>query len=241
MSSFRLLAVVLAGLAFVAACNRDPGGPAGAQPAAGTTTPPPASPVTAAAPAVLSVTTAAPSVTVTSRPSVTVVDIPCKLERRTTDAATAGFSAVVDATLADGRGWKRAGFALRPAPDAPYTIVLAEPDDAESLCRPYDVFRQYSCQNGPVVVLNAERWRAATPQWTGDLATYRVMLVNHEVGHLLGLHHPDVQCPAPGAPAPVMAQQSTELGGCRPNPWPLDAEIAIAARHDLPLAPPFSR
>jgi hypothetical protein len=38
-----------------------------------------------------------------------------------------------------------------------------------------------------------------------------------------------------------MAQQSTELSGCLPNPWPLDHEIARVARHDLPLAPPYQR
>jgi hypothetical protein len=36
-----------------------------------------------------------------------------------------------------------------------------------------------------------------------------------------------------------MAQQSTDLDGCRPNPWPLPDEIALAARHDLPLAPGY--
>jgi hypothetical protein len=35
-----------------------------------------------------------------------------------------------------------------------------------------------------------------------------------------------------------MSQQSTELDGCLPNPWPLPAELARAAQHDLPLAPP---
>ena len=67
------------------------------------------------------------------------------------------------------------------------------------------------------------------------------MLLNHEVGHLLGLHHPTIQCPVPGQAAAVMSQQSTELRGCLPNPWPLADEVALAARHDLPLAPPYSR
>jgi hypothetical protein len=164
-----------------------------------------------------------------------------RVERRTSDPATRDFEEVVRATLADPRGWQRAGFVLVADPAAEHQIVLAEGPEVDRLCRPYETFGTYSCQLGPVVALNADRWRRATPQWTGDLADYRVMLVNHEVGHLLGQKHPAVQCPGAGQPAPVMAQQSTELRGCRANPWPLDSEIERAARHDLPLAPPFER
>ena len=161
-----------------------------------------------------------------------------RLERRTSDEATSSFEAVVEATLTDARGWARAGFQLvRDDRAGPYRIVLAEGDEVDQLCLPYDTYGKYSCQNGPVVVLNADRWRSATPQWSGDLATYRQMLVNHEVGHLLGQKHPRPQCPRPGELAPVMNQQSTELDGCLPNPWPLDWEVALAARHDRKLAP----
>ena len=164
-----------------------------------------------------------------------------RIERRTTDPATRGFLAVVRSTLVDRRGWQRAGFRLIEHPDAPYVVVLAEGPEVDRLCRPYDTYGKYSCQNGPVVALNADRWRFATPEWTGDLATYRQMLVNHEFGHLLGQHHPPgAQCPVRGSLALVMSQQSTELDGCRPNPWPLPEEIARAARHDEPLAPPYS-
>ena len=162
-----------------------------------------------------------------------------RLVRHTSDAATASFAAVVRATLTDPRGWARAGFRLVADDRAPYTVVLGEAAEVQAVCRPYDVFGKYSCQNGPVVALDADRWRHATPQWTGTLSSYRQMLVNHEVGHLLGMHHPpSPQCPRPGHPARVMSQQSTELNGCLPNPWPLEDEIARAARHDLPLAPP---
>ena len=169
-----------------------------------------------------------------------MVEIEYRVERHTPDV---GFEEVVEATLRDPRGWEQAGFRFvrRDDAGAPFRIVLGEADEVHELCKPYDVYRKYSCQNGPLVALNAQRWRHATPQWTGDLATYRQMLVNHEVGHLLGMHHPDVQCPRRGRPAPIMAQQSTELNGCLPNPWPLPDEIERAARHDLPLAPPFER
>ena len=77
--------------------------------------------------------------------------------------------------------------------------------------------RTWSCNTGARVVLNADRWRWMTPTYT-DRVQYRAYLVNHEVGHSLGLGH--VGCPGPGRPAPVMMQQSKSLGGCQINPWP---------------------
>ena len=161
-----------------------------------------------------------------------------RVEVRTSDSATADFAEVVRRVLGDRRGWARAGFAFVRRPRAPYLIILAEGSEVDELCRPLETRSTYSCQNGPVVALNADRWRTATPTWTADLASYRVMLVNHEVGHLLHLHHPKRNCPAARRPAPVMAQQSTELGACRANPWPLRWEIELAAARREPLAPP---
>lgn len=162
-----------------------------------------------------------------------------RVARHTTDAATASFAATVQAVLSDRHGWVRAGFQLVRDEHGPYQVVIGEADEVQRLCEPYDVYRTYSCQNGPVVAINADRWRQATPKWTGTLAGYQVMLINHEVGHLLGMHHPvDPQCPHPGQLARVMSQESTALNGCRPNSWPLSSEIARAGRHDLPLAPP---
>ena len=168
------------------------------------------------------------------------VEVRYRIERRTADESTEGFAEVVRTTLADPRGWSGAGFVLVEDPVAAYLVVLAEGDEVDRLCSPYRTGGRYSCQNGPVVALNADRWREATPEWTGSLGDYRQMLVNHEVGHLLGRHHPPApQCPVTGRLARVMSQQSTELDGCLPNPWPLPAELNAAARHDEPLAPPY--
>jgi hypothetical protein len=189
-------------------------------------------------------TTQSPVMTPATSPRAAVpvratVRVEYRIELRTT---APDFAAVVERTLTDRRGWQLAGFTLVRTPHARYVVVLAEAAEVDRLCRPYDTYGKYSCQNGPVVALNADRWRTATPEWTGDLPTYRQMLVNHEFGHLLGQHHPpSPQCPVPGRPALVMSQQSTELNGCRPNPWPLPAEIARATRHDQPLAPAYER
>lgn len=183
---------------------------------------------------------ATPSVAVpqpsTPRPTGSpVVVVTYRVEVRVPDGGD--FPTMLAATMADPRGWTRAGFAVREHPDAPYLVVLVEGDEAQELCRPYDVGAEFSCQNGPLVVINAKRWRAGVPHWPSGLAAYRTMLLNHEMGHLLGQRHRT--CPAPGRPAPVMQQQSGGLGGCVANPWPLPSEIERAARHDLKLAPAF--
>jgi hypothetical protein len=99
-----------------------------------------------------------------------------RIDRQVGDDATAEFEAVVRATLTDPRGWQQAGFTFAFGDEAPFTIVLAEGEVVDGLCRPYDVGGRFSCQMGPVVALNAQRWRAATPTWTGDLTTYATRL-----------------------------------------------------------------
>lgn len=170
-----------------------------------------------------------------SPPPEPILAIDYRVEVRSPDPAVADAAAVITSVLEDPRGWQQANIDFRQSPDAPYTILVVEGEEAQALCQPYDVGGRFSCQNGPLVVLNAIRWREAVPHWPGDVDSYRTMLVNHEVGHLLGMHH--IRCTEEGTVAPVMEQQSGTLRGCLANPWPTPIELALAATHQFVIAP----
>ena len=74
-----------------------------------------------------------------------------------------------------------------------------------------------SCRYGDRAVINLARWATAVPDYEGDIATYRLYVVNHEVGTCSAT----ATCPAPApALAPVMQQQTLGLQGCDKNAWP---------------------
>ena len=132
------------------------------------------------------------------------------------------FSALARSALEDSRGWSLGGAVsfrqVRSGGD--FRLTLATPaavDAASPGCSP-----TWSCRVGNLVLINEERWNSGTASWTGGLHSYRHYVINHEVGHWLGLGHR--ACPAPGRRAPVMQQQSISLDGCTSNTWPLPSE-----------------
>ncbi len=131
----------------------------------------------------------------------------------------ADFAAAVDSTLADRRGWSARGrYAFQRQSAARLRIVLATPSTTDRLCAPLNTAGEVSCRNGNVVAINAKRWMNGAPSYGNDIARYRHYVINHEVGHSLGLNH--TGCPAPNTKAPVMLQQTLGLQGCKANPWP---------------------
>lgn len=160
-----------------------------------------------------------------------------RFDSRVGDVTSADLASEALAILNDSRGWPRAGFTFVADDASPFTVVLAEGAEVDELCLPLRTGGTVSCQNGPVVALNATRWRSAVNHWDGTVATYRGYLVNHEVGHLLGLRHPKPRCPVAGRPAGVMEQQTAGLEGCTGNPWPRDWEIALAEQRPVVYAP----
>ncbi|MCK7642148.1 DUF3152 domain-containing protein [Corynebacterium antarcticum] len=153
-------------------------------------------------------------------------------------------AAMVDATLADPRGWSadpRFAFQHIDGSD-PRTpdlrIQLTSVGTTHELCG-QSLEMETSCfySDGNRVLLNESRWIRGALPFGGDLGSYRQYLINHEVGHGIGFaaHEP---CGGDGELAPVMMQQTLSLSNsvltgisptevypddgavCRYNPWP---------------------
>jgi hypothetical protein len=136
------------------------------------------------------------------------------------------FAEAVAATLGDDRSWgsggqlsfQRVGAGAAASGDYDFRVSLVSPGSMERWCPGVGTGGYTSCRYGERAVINLARWETAVPDYDGDLATYRLYVVNHEVGHALG--HGHEQCPGPGQPAPVMQQQTLGLQGCLKNAWP---------------------
>lgn len=152
-----------------------------------------------------------------------------------------GFASVVDGILADPRGWtasaahpvtdkaqhmSNASWSFQRVGGSSYSvrIRLATPNTVDKLCGAVGLQTQgvYSCRYGTTILINLRRWLKGAAGFPIGLTGYHDMVINHEMGHLLGFDH--MTCPAAGQPAPVMQTQTIALGGCTPNAYPFAAD-----------------
>jgi hypothetical protein len=153
----------------------------------------------------------------------------------------AGFAATVDRIIAAPRGWTESGrspvtnaakqmtaaswsFQRVSGDDYNVRIRLATPATVDKLCGSYGMDTQgvYSCRFGQTEMINLRRWLKGAPGFPIDLAGYRTMVIDHEMGHFLGFDH--MHCPGAGTLAPVMQTQTIDLEGCAPNAHPYTAD-----------------
>lgn len=151
------------------------------------------------------------------------------------------FARLVDDTLANPKSWTKEGkYGFRRidsgAPD--FRIALASQTTAREICG-YEIPVETSCydQGQNRIVITAARWVRGAVAFEGDIGSYRQYVINHEVGHAIGIHTHSA-CETDGGLAPVMMQQTfgtanndvNELDPvgvvaedgkvCKPNAWP---------------------
>jgi hypothetical protein len=130
------------------------------------------------------------------------------------------FVDAVEEILGDPRSWGNDGdrYLQRvDGEDADIRVLLAAPDTVDRLCAPLNTNGFVSCANGNRAIINQNRWVTGVDHFDDDLETYRIYLINHEVGHTLG--HGHVDCPGEDELAPVMQQQTLDLQDCEANGW----------------------
>tara|TARA_B100001250_G_scaffold265594_1_gene229075 strand:+ start:619 stop:1488 length:870 start_codon:yes stop_codon:yes gene_type:complete len=137
------------------------------------------------------------------------------------------LSNFITSILNDQRGWKTVvekEFQVVNYYDADFHIFLGNPATVDEMCFPLQTNGIYSCRNGNQIIYNYFRWLSGAKDFGLDIATYRLYLINHEVGHMLGWGH--TNCPSQNALAPLMMQQSKSTDGCIPNGWPIYERIS---------------
>lgn len=171
-----------------------------------------------------------------------------EIENGITGVDTVAFAKLVDQTLDDPRSWSGHGVRLQRVSSGPidFHITLTSAMTVRKYCG-YDIRAESSCyataHSAPGlavnrVLLNVARWVRGATSYVGDLAAYRVYMINHEDGHALGHRHAH-QC-LPGGLAPVMMQQTFGLKSavtgrnCGANPWPYPPGVKGAPGAEQP-------
>ena len=159
------------------------------------------------------------------------------------------FQHLVVHTLADRRSWSGHGVSVQRVDSGPvdFHISLVSAITTRALCG-YAIRVETSCfvpagntSSVNRVVFDVARWVRGAAAYVGDLAAYRVYMINHEDGHAMGHQHAH-QC-LPGGLAPVMMQQTFGLRSaqtgqlCEANPWPFPTGAKGAPGAEQPDTP----
>ena len=189
-------------------------------------------------------TSAAPSTTIGPRPVTTggeynepLLAIQLSFVSEVDDVATSDLEEIALTILNDPSGWIRSGFTFSADASSELMVILADGARVDELCLPLETYGKVSCQNGNIVALNADRWRLAGDDWDSTIDDYRTYLINHEVGHLIGLRHPLERCPSDSRISALMEPQTNNLQDCTGNGIPLDWEVEWAQRRPAVVGP----
>ena len=154
------------------------------------------------------------------------------------------FYHYVASVLKDKRGWKQAGLKfvfVKTEKEADLHIQLTRNSTIEQKCN----FSLLSCafmDGSRRCFINFTRWLHGSKKSHLSLHSYRIYVIGHEIGHILGLEHAECACQIKNdknstnknknsllcdknTPAPLMLPQTLGTHACKGNSWPLQEEI----------------
>ncbi len=101
-----------------------------------------------------------------------------------------------------------------------FEIILAKARNITKYCS----FNGLSCVDiyYKKIYINNYRWVNGAKPSKLDIKNYRIYLILHEVGHILGMKHEEP--PKKKILTKVMVQQTLNIGNGIPNPWPQKEE-----------------
>ena len=128
--------------------------------------------------------------------------------------------------LTDKRGWVGYSFININYPKkinkiTNFSIIMSKPENIVKNCG--NALYGLSCTNTKtkIIYLNSNRYIRGAKKSQLSLVDYRIYLINHEVGHILGKGHTKCPCDKKcDKKVPVMNQATRGIGHCKPNPYP---------------------
>ena len=127
------------------------------------------------------------------------------------------FKNQISKILTDKRSWKIKF--IEDDINYDFEIILTPARKIQKICD----FKGLSCTDMAInkIYINNYRWIKGSKLSKLSLRDYRIYLINHEVGHILGFGH---ITPIKGRKVPVMNQNTLGLKGGLPWMWPIAKE-----------------
>lgn len=131
------------------------------------------------------------------------------------------FRRRVRKTLNDPKSW--CVYFIEDEINPDFLIILSKDATIKKTCN----LEGLSCADWGknIIYINYDNWTQGSDVSGLNLEDYRTYVINHEVGHILGIH--DHLKPKNGRKVPVMNQSTRGIGSGLPNMWPLKEEQKI--------------